>query len=182
MSRRLKINKIEAARGQLYTATKLFFEDGDPVSIHTLTCAAYQILIDVGKKKGFLAIVKNEAYIRPEKEKWFKQQVNKAENFFKHAEKDTNALLVFYPASTQFILWDACRMLNAISEKNNPFTQIFFMWFYRQNLAILKDGVLKETIKDWIIQGLLADKWAYWQAMMKENKQNQMSNVANYFK
>jgi hypothetical protein len=47
-----KVSKLDAAKRQLETAIRLYFSDGDPVSIHTLTAAAYNILRDVTKQKG----------------------------------------------------------------------------------------------------------------------------------
>src|SRR5262245_42997551 len=49
-----RVSKLDAARRQIRTAIRLFFEDGDTVSIHTLTSAAEELLrdflIDAGKK------------------------------------------------------------------------------------------------------------------------------------
>lgn len=50
--REFKVSKLDAAKRQLGTAIRLYFSDGDPVSIHTLTAAAYNILRDVTKQKG----------------------------------------------------------------------------------------------------------------------------------
>jgi hypothetical protein len=47
-----KISKIEAACRQLNTAIKLWFADGDLVSIHTLACSAHQIVHDINRQKG----------------------------------------------------------------------------------------------------------------------------------
>ena len=41
------IAKLDAAKRQLQTAIALFFDDGDPISIHTLACAAYDVIDDV---------------------------------------------------------------------------------------------------------------------------------------
>jgi hypothetical protein len=40
------------ARRQLRTAIRLWFDDGDPVSIHTLAAAAYEILHTLARRKG----------------------------------------------------------------------------------------------------------------------------------
>ena len=47
-----KVSKLDAAKWQLETAIRLYFSDSDPVSIHTVTAAAYNILRDVTKQKG----------------------------------------------------------------------------------------------------------------------------------
>jgi hypothetical protein len=65
----LTITKLEAARRQLGTAIVLWFNDDDPVSIHTLVCAAYEIVHTLTKKRNplrpklifdSLAITENE--------------------------------------------------------------------------------------------------------------------------
>ena len=43
---KITVTKIGAARSQLIEAIHLFFEDRDPVSIHTLVGASLQILND----------------------------------------------------------------------------------------------------------------------------------------
>ena len=50
--RDLKVSKLDAAKRQLETAIRLYFSNGDPVSIHTLVAAAYAILHDVTGRKG----------------------------------------------------------------------------------------------------------------------------------
>jgi argininosuccinate synthase len=44
------VTKIEAARRQLNTAIELWFNDGDPVSIHTLASSAHQIIHDLNRR------------------------------------------------------------------------------------------------------------------------------------
>lgn len=46
-----KISKIEAVKRQVNTAIQLYFHQMDPVAIHTLTCAAHEILVCMCKKK-----------------------------------------------------------------------------------------------------------------------------------
>jgi hypothetical protein len=41
--KKLKISKLDAAKRQLEVAIRLYFYFGDPVAIHTLTAAAYNI-------------------------------------------------------------------------------------------------------------------------------------------
>ena len=43
---KITVSKIAAAKSQLLEAINLFFEERDPISIHTLTCVALQILHD----------------------------------------------------------------------------------------------------------------------------------------
>jgi hypothetical protein len=49
---KITVTKLEAAQRQLRTAIRLWFEGGDPVSIHTLAFAAYEIAHVVSKKRN----------------------------------------------------------------------------------------------------------------------------------
>src|SRR5712692_11905589 len=97
MERVLKISKLEAAKRQLETAINLYFSEGDPISIHTLTSAGYNIIRDVSEKQGRSLIVKDLAVsvAKPEFRKMVRDELNRAENFFKHADRDHANTLEF---------------------------------------------------------------------------------------
>jgi hypothetical protein len=44
MTTKLHLSKLDAALRQLETAVTLYFHSSDPISIHTLTAAAYNVL------------------------------------------------------------------------------------------------------------------------------------------
>jgi hypothetical protein len=48
----IKISKLAAARRQLATAIELWFIDGDPVAIHTLAFAAFEVIRTISKKRN----------------------------------------------------------------------------------------------------------------------------------
>jgi hypothetical protein len=48
----MTVTKLDAARRQLQTAIRLWFQDADPVSIHTLAAAAYEIIHAVSKQRN----------------------------------------------------------------------------------------------------------------------------------
>lgn len=50
MSHTIKVSKLDVARKQLEQAILLFFNDGDPIAIHTLVAAAYNIVHALTKK------------------------------------------------------------------------------------------------------------------------------------
>lgn len=67
---KIKITKMHSAILQLKEAIKLFFEERDPVSIHTLSSAALQIINDHIKTLDYnTAIHPNSPYIREEHRK-----------------------------------------------------------------------------------------------------------------
>jgi hypothetical protein len=60
------IAKLDAAKRQLTVAIRLFFNHADPVAIHTLAAAAYQILYDLSKGHGMIGVVKGNPNVRTE--------------------------------------------------------------------------------------------------------------------
>jgi len=82
----MTITKLDAAKSQLATAIRLYFEDCDPVSVHTLATAAGE-MIDRLCASGGIRPVRSDflGVIIPERRKEIGKRLNKARNFFKHA-------------------------------------------------------------------------------------------------
>ena len=88
-SQKVRISKIEAARRQLDCAIQLWFLDGDEVSIHTLTVAAYQIIHDIKAHRGEKReLLYDTALVKPDRRKEWIRLLKKSANFFKHADND----------------------------------------------------------------------------------------------
>ena len=86
MNMELFISKLDAARRQLESAIFLYFNEADPVSIHTLTAAAYNILKDLSAKRiGSAMFVKGLIlnFIKEEYRDEMHKKIYEAENFFK---------------------------------------------------------------------------------------------------
>jgi hypothetical protein len=146
MSDAEKISKIDAAHRQLRQAIILFFEDQDMVSVHTLATASQQVLIDLGAKAGVVSMVKNRDLIRPDKQKFVGNLLNLPENFFKHADRDPDAVLEFYPASTPFYIIDAAVMYRMIAGQATPAVKSYEVWFALNYPDVLVDGAYKDNV------------------------------------
>lgn len=144
-SKNIHISKLDAAKRQIDSAIVLFLNNGDPVSIHTLTAASHQLLIDLGKKQRISSFVKEEVCksIRPEKVKEYEKMVSEAENFFKHADRDPDELLKFPIGQTSFLLWDACQMYPKLTDETTPLITVYNMWFFVRNSDILDSSVVQ---------------------------------------
>ena len=46
------VSKLDAATRQLHMAIRLYFQDADPLGVHTLAGAAHGILEDLSQKRG----------------------------------------------------------------------------------------------------------------------------------
>ena len=82
------VKKLEAAKRQLHTAITLWFADTDAVSVHTLACAAYQIVHDINDQKKGDELLLDSSVIRNEFRKEYLDEMRKAMRFFKHADRD----------------------------------------------------------------------------------------------
>ena len=154
MKRELKVSKLDAAKRQLETTIRLYFSDGDPVSIHTLTAAAYNVLRDVTKQKGGEPmLIKSQIldYVKPEHHKMIKEKVAEAENFFKHADRDHDATLDFNPEMSELLLIDACAQYKKLAGEEPPLFVIFRVWFIANypDVFIFTDE-FKKALKDHI--------------------------------
>ncbi len=97
----LTIQKLETARSQLQTAIQLWFADGDPISIHTLTCAAHQILHDIHVQRGGYPLIFDSIFAKEGYRAQWNRGVKAHMNFFKHADRDTNGTILFDPSLTE---------------------------------------------------------------------------------
>lgn len=139
-NRRVSISKLDAAQRQLHQAIRLFFENADLVAVHTLAAAAHGIIVDTAKHQGKFHIA---TLVKPDHQKMFRDTVHKAQNFFKHADKDPDAKIEFSPARTHFVLFEAVYVLNLVGpversgKASNPAVReswsranIVFMWWF----------------------------------------------------
>jgi hypothetical protein len=138
------VDKLEAAKRQLEAAIALFFDNGDPVSIHTLARAAHDVISDLNKcaggepmvAEGCLDIVRTPA------------------NYFKHADrkKDPESFLEFKPAVNLYWIFSAARKLEEISgEKVSSFIAI------QEWLALLDSEIFPSSIPNLILVKLFEE-------------------------
>lgn len=113
----LKLNKLECARRQLETAINLFFQDGDAVSIHTLTCAAYNVIRDVNNGRKGNPMFAKQRYVQMGG-KLSLSDLNEPENFFKHADRDSDAEMTFHPKFAEWLLVDACEKYTELTAES----------------------------------------------------------------
>lgn len=133
MAKEIVIGKLEAARRQLETAVTLYFNDKDAVSIHTLTAAAHNVLADLRAKQGkgaaetMRALL--EAHVKEESKKFLMDRFHEAENFFKHADRDSDKQLLFNTEQTELMLWDALVYYRTLTGEAHPIFLTFNSWF-----------------------------------------------------
>jgi len=126
----VEVTKIDAARRQLETAVVLYFRDADPVSIHTLACAAYEILLSLNRASNGAPMIKDWIVdmVGPELSGEFRRFINMAQNFFKHADKDAHSILDFSPEATDVLILDACWAYKRVVGELLPILATFEIW------------------------------------------------------
>jgi hypothetical protein len=129
------VTKLDAARRQLEVAVRLYFNEGDPVSRHTLTAAAYTVLRDVNSARSGTAMEVTgniDSYIKPEFVTQIRRNLIDAQNFFKHADRDPNRVLEFNPRLTEILLLDACLTYKRLAEEAVPEFLLYVGWLMLQ--------------------------------------------------
>jgi hypothetical protein len=152
-----QVTKLEAAERQLGMAIRLFFNRDDMIGIHTLTAAASQILRDLPGKHGSTSPLRDVEIIRPEKRQEWYQILTRAQNFFKHANRDAEGVLDFFPATTPFLIFEAVLMHNTLTKRYTPETLVFASWFNLKYPNLVLDGPIKTVIQEALTQGLDPD-------------------------
>ena len=144
------VTKLDAARRQLRSAVRMFFERRDPISIHTLTMAAHGILHDLSKAKGSGSFLKDSDLIRPEGRRAYIRILHEPQNFFKHADKnrDPNEIIEFQPEVTPFFLLDALRMYREVKGRPMREELVFQSWFGIVHPKLMRDTPVTRIFRD----------------------------------
>lgn len=142
-ARKIKISKLDAARRQLDTAIRLYFMESDPVSVHTLAAASFEILKDLdehGPNTGtFYDHI--EKQVRPEYQKYVFGIFRAPQNFFKHADDDPDKVLEFPLALSEMLLMSAGEKYSELAAEETAEMMVCRLWFGHQNLGLLMPEV-----------------------------------------
>jgi hypothetical protein len=125
----LTLTKFDVAERQLNQAIRLFFDGGDPVSVHTLAEAAAQVLYDIRGELGATSKIRDADIIRTEFKTEWMRTVLSSRNFFKHADRDATAIHEFKEEFNHFSLLDAVNMYLSGKRVWTPETIVFVQWY-----------------------------------------------------
>ncbi len=166
MENKIIVSKLDASKRQLETAIRLYFNNGDPVAIHTLACAAHDILTTLNKKYRGHPMIVSDIIIKKEYKKEFMQTIRKPQNFFKHADKDSEKTIDFRPEVTQYFIFDACCKYEEITGEIIPNFGIFRGWFIGHYIDIFQYSEKeKQSLLD-TINMYKEDRLSYYSAML----------------
>jgi hypothetical protein len=135
----LTVTKLDAARRQLETAGRLYFSYGDPISIHTLSAAAYNVIRDINKKLSGKMMLKDMwQLLDTEDAAVFRRTSNEAENFLKHADRAPDASLDLDLRWAEVFLLEGSIRYFQITAEQPPLMQLFVLWFSIQHPNIFR--------------------------------------------
>ena len=126
------VTKLGAARQHLATAIRLWFQNGDAVSIHTLAFAAYEVIhfISINRDKYRRDLPFDSDLIKDEHRAEFNKIIRSQANFFKHADRDPDGSIEFDRYVSEVFLLFAILGLGTIKEPNTDEEAAFMFWRY----------------------------------------------------
>lgn len=136
------VTKIDAARRQLTTAIRLFFDGGDPVSVYSLASNAWEV-IDVLCTSARVESFSKQARETLPAGHTLKYYINEpCRNFFKHAEQDPNpdSSVELREANVAAILFLAVEDYIRFRQGGPVEAQVFQLWF----IAVFPEKVAED--------------------------------------
>ncbi|WP_322106006.1 hypothetical protein [Paraburkholderia sp. J41] len=136
------VTKVDAARRQLITAIRLFFDGGDPVSVYSLASNAWEIIDVLCASTGVESFSKQARENLPAGHT-LKYYVNEpCRNFFKHAEQDPNPnrSVELREANVAAILFLAVEDYIRFRQGGPLEVQVFQAWF----IAVFPEKVAED--------------------------------------
>jgi hypothetical protein len=131
------ILKFDAGRRQLKMAIRLWFQDDDPVSIHTLAAAAYEILHNLSRLKGGTDLLFDSKAIREDYRKDFIKRIKSTSQFFKHADRDPDGTAELSTLDTEVLLIYSMIALSRMGKKLSMEENAMLLWLSFSNPEII---------------------------------------------
>ncbi len=149
---KILVTKLDAARRQLRTAIKLWFEDADPVSVHTLVAASYNVIHNLYRRKGLTDLIYDSRLVKDERRKEWVNRVKSDFNFFKHSDKDPDETILFSPFTNEFFIVFCITAIQRMGEPLDVEGSGFAYWTFINRPEMLidsaYDNVPVDTLQD----------------------------------
>lgn len=132
---KIRICKLSAAKRQMVTAIKLYFNNEDCVSIHALASASLDILDDLNRNRNYKSVIDviEELTISPKGILAFRKRRNAIRNFLKHADRDPNGFVEYNINVTDMMLWEAQYKYRELTQERDIYLDIYLAWFVQNN-------------------------------------------------
>lgn len=136
------MTKQDVASDQLATAIWLWANEWDPVSVHVLASAAAEIIGVLHKAKGGVPIRSSMLdTMNGEYRDQVAYALSEAFNFMKHGTKDPEAVLVFNPGESEWVIYAACVDYLAAFGVASPEALLFLVYMTDQRPELVRPGV-----------------------------------------
>jgi len=146
----MRVTKLDAARRQLNTAIRLFFEGGDRVSVYSLASNAWEV-IDVLCTSAGVESFSNQARENLRAGHTLSYYINEpCRNFFKHAKQDPNpdGSVELPESDVAAILFLAVEDYLRLRQGGPVETQVFQAWF----IAVFPEKVADDPVAQSILE------------------------------
>lgn len=147
------VTKASAARAQLETAIWLWFNNGDPVSIHTLAVAAHDC---------FSALLSHATRDASAFRSWMKSQSKErqkratlAQNFFKHGSKKLKGVILLPTIDAEVLMMDAVTCYDIISKKPRALMRLYAWRFVYEHPDLMAEAALPAFSKNAEVHNLV---------------------------
>jgi hypothetical protein len=140
---RIQITKLEAARRQLRVAISLWFQNGDEIAIHTLACAAHQIIHDINQKRGGRGLIFDSHILKDEYRKQAVKHLKRDMNFFKHADNDPEGVTDFAPMLSELFIMGSLWGIENFGLRLDPVEAAFGAWYVFKHPHFLSEEGLR---------------------------------------
>lgn len=144
-----QITKVDAARRQLVTAIRLFFDNGDPVSIFTLAANSWEVIDTLCDRKGINSISNQTRENVPDNKDLKYDYINSPyRNFFKHADRDPEVQLGnFDQTKCDDIIFLGVEDYIRLCGKSPIEFQVFQLWYLSVKVEKVAGDALEKILE-----------------------------------
>jgi hypothetical protein len=150
----ITLSKLEAGSRQLRTAITLWFDEGDPVSVHALAFAAYEIFhtVSAHRDPNRRDLLFDSDWIKDEFRRDWNRHIRREANFFKHGDRDPEGSIDFNPDLTEWFILFAT-YARALCRAPQSDEETLFTWW----LQINKPDILTEQGRKFVADHVPVD-------------------------
>jgi len=144
------VTKLDAATRQLDSAITLYFQNGDPVPIHTLACAAHQVIHNINRHNNGPELLFDSLSQKKRNPQISKALLQKQYNFFKHADSDPcpNCGIRFNPKLTEIFMLSAIQGISFINSSINQKQSAFVVYLQLHNEFLFSQEICGLLVHD----------------------------------
>jgi hypothetical protein len=138
-----ELTKIDVAAALIQGAVRLFFEGGHPVPIYLLASSARELLTTIGEKMGVETTLHSIAKRKKISVKQLIPQAHKYARWFKDANSDPTAKLMFCETEVDHVLLMACHDFGRVTGGMPVEVSVFEAWALSSRSERVMDAPLR---------------------------------------